>query len=112
MLEPSNAAGRVEADELRDITDSAESIYWPGDLDEIMASKHRSSEAPLEIEDESDSEDSKHAGNGVPCKFYNTTGCRRGRACKFAHRPDSKSVRDELCVLPDFAREHSSDLKR
>ena len=67
---------------------------WPGD--EQLAK--RAPDRALEIEDESDSEDFAHAGNGTPCRFYNHDGCRHGARCRFKHAPDSKSVRDELCV--------------
>ena len=53
---------------------------------------------PLEREDESDTEDFAHTGNGSPCKIYNGNGCTRGRRCQFRHAPDSSSVRDELYV--------------
>ena len=53
---------------------------------------------PLEGEDESDTEDFAHIGNGSPCKFYNGKGCTRGKCCQFRHASDSRSVRDELYV--------------
>ena len=68
---------------------------WPGDdkPDPTVNDK------PLEPEDESDTEDFKHDGNGTPCKFYNgPNGCDRGKHCQFRHAPDSRSVRDELYV--------------
>lgn len=46
----------------------------------------------------SESSDCEHTGNGIPCKFYNRTERRNGRACRFSHVPDTKSERDALCV--------------
>ncbi|KAF8152602.1 hypothetical protein B0H34DRAFT_726777 [Crassisporium funariophilum] len=51
---------------------------------------------PLEVGEMSDSSDCEHAGNGVPCRFYNHGGCSRGTSCMFSHAPDVKSVRDDL----------------
>lgn len=48
----------------------------------------------------SDTSDFEHAGNGVPCRYYNHGGCARGVRCTFRHAPDDRSVRDDLCVLP------------
>lgn len=73
------------------------SSSWPGD--ERLKEWHNDPrDEPLEIEEESDSEDYTHLGNGTPCKFYNTgfQGCRHGVRCHFMHAPDSRSVRDEL----------------
>lgn len=61
----------------------------------------------LDLEDESDSEDYAHKGNGTPCRFYNRHGCTHGARCRFTHAPDRKSVRDELCVLPPLPPQHS-----
>jgi hypothetical protein len=47
----------------------------------------------------SETSDFEHDGNGIPCRFYNHDGCKRGTACKFKHGPDHRSVRDNLCVL-------------
>jgi len=44
----------------------------------------------------SESSDCEHTGNGIPCKFYNRTECKNGRACRFSHAPDEKSERDAL----------------
>ncbi|KAI9461374.1 hypothetical protein HD554DRAFT_1520179 [Boletus coccyginus] len=44
----------------------------------------------------SESSDCEHTGNGIPCKFYNRTECKNGRACRFSHAPDAKSERDAL----------------
>lgn len=57
-------------------------------------------DAALDIPDESDSEDFCHSGNGTPCKYYNSKGCRNGTRCRYSHAPDAKSVRDELYVVP------------
>ncbi|KAL1942221.1 hypothetical protein VTO73DRAFT_6285 [Trametes versicolor] len=56
----------------------------------------------LDLEEESDSEDYKHKGNGTPCRFHNRRGCTQGARCRFSHAPDAKSVRDELCVPTPF----------
>ena len=53
-------------------------------------------DTPWELLSDSESEDSKHIGNRMPCRFYNKGECRRGTECKFSHAPDAKSVRDEL----------------
>ena len=52
----------------------------------------------------SDSEDYKHNGNGIPCRFYNHDGCRAGASCKFKHAPDRRSVRDDLSVIASHLR--------
>jgi len=52
-----------------------------------------------ELYDDSDTEDSKHIGNTVSCRFYNHQGCRRAKNCDYSHMPDNKSVRDELYVV-------------
>ena len=44
----------------------------------------------------SESSDCEHGGNGKPCKFYNHTGCTKGRTCPFSHAPDNQSERDAL----------------
>ena len=56
------------------------------------------SDTKAELESVSDSSDWNHGGNGIPCKFYNHDGCKRGNACRFSHAPDYKSVRDRLYV--------------
>ena len=67
-------------------------------LDDPSVRARRDEEIPMEVEDESDSEDFAHTGNGLACKEYNTSdkGCGRGAACRSSHAPDLKSVRDEL----------------
>ena len=55
-------------------------------------------EKKLELESVSDSSDWNHGGNGIPCRFYNHDGCKRGNACRYSHAPDYKSVRDRLYV--------------
>ncbi|OCH91987.1 hypothetical protein OBBRIDRAFT_833801 [Obba rivulosa] len=52
--------------------------------------------AKSDITTESDSEDYKHIGNGIPCRFYNHYGCKKGSRCPYRHAPDPKSFRDEL----------------
>ena len=56
------------------------------------------SDTKVELESVSDSSDWNHEGNGIPCRFYNHDGCKRGNDCRFSHAPDHKSVRDRLCV--------------
>jgi hypothetical protein len=51
---------------------------------------------PFEYESDSDTEDCRHKGNGIACRFYNHAGCSRGNNCTFSHAPDDKSVRDGL----------------
>jgi len=53
----------------------------------------------LEVASVSDSSDCYQVGNGVPCWFYNRTGCTRGTDCTYSHAPDEKSVRDDLYVI-------------
>ncbi|KAI0052818.1 hypothetical protein FA95DRAFT_1601514 [Auriscalpium vulgare] len=53
-------------------------------------------ESRIELMSASDTTDFQHAGNGIPCRFYNHSGCVRGVACGFSHAPDQKSVRDAL----------------
>ena len=53
-------------------------------------------EAAEEYEAYSGSSDCEHEGNGTACRFYNHGGCNRGKACRFSHAPDGKSVRDDL----------------
>ncbi|KAF9485618.1 hypothetical protein BDN70DRAFT_533975 [Pholiota conissans] len=53
-------------------------------------------DTPWELLSDSETEDSKHIGNRMPCRFYNKGECRRGTECKFSHAPDAKSIRDEL----------------
>lgn len=43
-------------------------------------------------------QDCLHAGNGIPCRYYNHGGCRRGSECTYSHAPDDKSVRDDMYV--------------
>ncbi|KAL1714479.1 hypothetical protein EV715DRAFT_209481, partial [Schizophyllum commune] len=53
-------------------------------------------EAAEEYEAYSGSSDCEREGNGTACRFYNHGGCNRGKACRFSHAPDGKSVRDDL----------------
>ncbi|KAI0367860.1 hypothetical protein BV20DRAFT_529006 [Pilatotrama ljubarskyi] len=70
---------------------------WPGD--ELLGHGFGpEADGPIELENESDSEDAKQEGNGMPCKLYNRDGCAQGQRCRFSHAPDGKSVRDELCI--------------
>ena len=50
----------------------------------------------LEVASMSDSDESNHVGNGVPCRFYNQLGCVKGTNCEYSHAPDERSVRDLL----------------
>ena len=67
-------------------------------LDDSSVRARRDEEIPMEVEDESDSEDFTHTGNGLACKDYNTSdaGCGKGKRCRARHAPDLKSVRDKL----------------
>lgn len=48
-------------------------------------------------QDQSGTSDCEHAGNGIACRAYNHSGCSRGsKSCPFSHKPDKKSVRDDL----------------
>ncbi|KAL1942222.1 hypothetical protein VTO73DRAFT_6286 [Trametes versicolor] len=69
---------------------------WPGDDEVTGRGGSADNDGPLELEDESDSEDFEHVGNGKPCKSYNHDGCPRGQGCPQSHAPDARSVRDEL----------------
>ena len=91
-IDRSNQPAKAELKEVRRAMETIGSYDWPGD-DQLSK---RPVDSALEIEDESDSEDFAHTGNGTPCKFYNHAGCRHGSRCRFKHAPDSKSVRDEL----------------
>ena len=98
VLDPSNTLARTEQKALRRLKPSVKgrNVHnWPGD--ELLGnSSSRHVEDAVDVEVDSDSEDASHKGNGTPCKFYNSTGCRNGKRCKFSHASDSKSVRDEL----------------
>jgi hypothetical protein len=54
-------------------------------------------DAPIEYEPDSDTEDSLHEGDGIPCRAYNHNDC--SGHCGRSHAPNDLSVRDELCVL-------------
>lgn len=64
---------------------SSDELKWP----------HYDGEA-WDLLSDSDSEDCKHIGNGIPCRFYNRLECNRGENCAYSHAPDNKSVRDNL----------------
>ena len=97
VLDPTNEVGRAERETIRRLKSVRAATNWPDD-DEFDNPGWRKTEVALQIEDESDSEDATHVGDGKPCKFYNHTKCRYGKRCRRAHAGDSKSVRDELCV--------------
>ena len=90
-IDKSNAAARHEIESLRE-------TYG---ISETRTSTRNEPNDAMDIEDESDSEDFTHLGKGLACRYYNTrvTGCRKGTSCLFRHAPDSKSIRDELCVV-------------
>ena len=104
VLDPKNDKALKERDDIRARKLCSDSLDWPGDAELAVVA---SVGAALEIEDESDSEDFAHAGNGTPCKFYNRGACRHGPRCRFKHAPDRKSVRDELSVTLLFVRTRS-----
>ncbi|KAF7302086.1 hypothetical protein MIND_00775300 [Mycena indigotica] len=53
--------------------------------------------ANYDLDCESDTEDSRHIGNGKPCKNYNKGApCTSGSKCNFRHAVDDRSVRDQL----------------
>ncbi|KAI0776992.1 hypothetical protein BD413DRAFT_524578 [Trametes elegans] len=85
--DPENAAARDELNTIRTLRRRMRSADLPGD---------DPSDDVVEFEEESDSEDYNHVGNGTPCKFHNHGGCAHGTRCRFRHTPDGKSVRDEL----------------
>jgi hypothetical protein len=68
------------------------------------------SNTKVELESVSDSSDWNHEGNGIPCRFYNHEGCKRGNDCRFSHAPDHKSVRDRLYVFLVFPFLHRKRL--
>ncbi|EJD36104.1 TPR-like protein [Auricularia subglabra TFB-10046 SS5] len=53
-------------------------------------------EHPISSDDESDSSDYNHTGNGEPCRNYNRRQCKRGNACPNSHAPDESAERDAL----------------
>lgn len=53
-------------------------------------------EYPISSDDESDSSDYQHVGNGIPCRDHNHQGCRRGKTCSYSHAPDESAERDAL----------------
>ena len=95
-IEKMNMAALTEKVEIRETVLTRDpNATW---LDDPSVRARRDEEIPMEVEDESDSEDFAHTGNGLACKEYNTSdkGCGRGAACRSSHAPDLKSVRDEL----------------
>ncbi|CCM00578.1 uncharacterized protein FIBRA_02613 [Fibroporia radiculosa] len=55
-----------------------------------------SEDAASNISTESGSSEFLHGGNGIPCRYLNHEGCRRGSHCRFKHAPDAKNIRDKL----------------
>ena len=92
-LDNAHANARAELQTVQSYLRTRLTQDWPEDECDPGAD-----DEPLEREDESDTEEFVHMGNGSPCKFYNDDGCTRGRRCQFRHAPDSRSVRDELYV--------------
>ncbi|KAI0631742.1 hypothetical protein C8Q77DRAFT_157668 [Trametes polyzona] len=86
-LDSNHERAGSEAEDLGEGVDPSQ-FDWPEDEED--------EEEPLEVEEESDSEDFRHVGNGKPCKDYNHGGCARGRQCRASHAPDEKSARDDL----------------
>ncbi|KAL1942219.1 hypothetical protein VTO73DRAFT_6283 [Trametes versicolor] len=99
----------AQADLQRILANDASSASALAELDAITALQRTARSAgrdlseddePYEdvpdLEEESDSEDCTHEGNGIPCRFYNRSGCIYGARCRFSHAPDKRSVRDEL----------------
>ncbi|KAI0660128.1 hypothetical protein C8Q70DRAFT_75804 [Cubamyces menziesii] len=95
QLDRSNQMARSELTAVRQAKAKECSYDWPGD-ESLKDNKNATAEEPLELEEESDSEDFKHMPNASPCKAYNHDGCPQGTNCRFRHGPDGKSVRDEL----------------
>lgn len=98
----SNASALAELDSVRALKRTKRSADLPGDSDDEPYV-----DVP-DLEEESDSEDCAHAGNGTPCRSYNHGGCTSGTHCRYSHAPDKRSVRDELCV-PHFSHAFYSD---
>jgi hypothetical protein len=70
---------------------------WPGEDNEDDTPNELTHKGiRFDPDDFTDSEDSGHTGNKVPCRFYNHEGCYRGQACAFSHAPDDLSTRDRL----------------
>ena len=92
--DPSCTEARNELEAIEKLTDfegdvgdgySSDELNWPpydGEAWDLLS--------------DSDSEDCKHIGNGIPCRFYNRLECNRGENCAYSHAPDNKSVRDNL----------------
>ncbi|CDO78199.1 hypothetical protein BN946_scf184770.g2 [Trametes cinnabarina] len=95
LLDRSNLSARSELDVVRRMKHTERNFDWPGDedLSDVLSPLY---DGPIALEEESDSEDYQHAGNGTPCKSYNHHGCSKGKGCRFRHAPDWKSVRDNL----------------
>ncbi|KAF8553339.1 TPR-like protein [Imleria badia] len=96
-LDPSNKEAEAEREFVEERR--VDPFCWEEDADMYSYSDH---EAPALVDDPelgeslSESSDCEHTGNGIPCKFYNRTECKNGRACRYSHAPDQKSERDAL----------------
>lgn len=90
-IDKSNTAALKEQADLRKRFGGFE---WPEDRSVGSQRDH----VARDVEDEPDSEDFAHMGDGITCRDYNTsdTGCRDGKTCRFKHAPASKSIRDQL----------------
>ncbi|RPD52546.1 hypothetical protein L226DRAFT_617797 [Lentinus tigrinus ALCF2SS1-7] len=91
FLNPLHESVRQEIESVRSLKldEDLEEVYWP--MDRLLIH-----EDIVEVDEDSDSEDSIHTGSGVPCKFYNHGGCLHSHRCSFMHAPDARSVRDDL----------------
>ncbi|KAI9065683.1 TPR-like protein [Trametes sanguinea] len=94
-LDRNNQSAKTEFNAVRRMTRNEQGHDWPED-EEMMDALNPNHDGPVIVEEESDSEDYSHAGNGTPCKSYNHGGCSNGNSCRYQHAPDMKSVRDEL----------------
>ncbi|KAH8825105.1 hypothetical protein DL96DRAFT_1817686 [Flagelloscypha sp. PMI_526] len=74
-------------DQLDDLWDAEDDDEW-SDMSPCTAMH--------DLECASDSDDSRHDGNGTPCIMYNHDGCKYEIQCRFKHSADSRSVRDNL----------------
>ncbi|OSD02331.1 hypothetical protein PYCCODRAFT_1411269 [Trametes coccinea BRFM310] len=94
-LDRDNQSAKQEFNAVRRMKRSGRGYDWPGD-EEMTEGLNPNHDGPVVVEDESDSEDYSHVGNGTPCKSYNHGGCSNGNSCRHQHAPDMKSVRDDL----------------
>ncbi|KZV86243.1 hypothetical protein EXIGLDRAFT_725067 [Exidia glandulosa HHB12029] len=75
---------------------------WDNGIGFHTGKEKKEDEAPgidergLSSDEESDSEDFRHEGNGRPCKLHNQSRCTAGTSCQFSHAPDISAERDLL----------------